>query len=529
MEKVFPDTVRMTVWGRQPVALVLADMGGRSLPVLVDDEGVIFKVCSTGADLDLPVVSGLPAGDASLGDRLPAAYTQLFVQLRQLRDKSPSLMRLVSEVQIVAPAAPAPATSYDLLIYLTTSPVPVRAGGTLDESLLKYSLMVLDLLSNQGVLKNIQELDFRSGERRVQDEGGVEAVASEELIVGLDIGTTKVCAIIGEFNETGQLEIIGVGTTPSRGLRRGVVINIESTVKSIQNAVESAELMSGREVHGVYTGVAGGHIEGINSRGVVAVTGKDREITKEDVDRVIDAAKAIVIPMDREVLHVIPQEFIVDQQGGIKNPVGMVGVRLEAEAHIITGAVTSAQNIVKCVNRAGFKVNDIVLEPLASSKAVLTADERELGVLLIDLGGGTTDVLVHLEGRAVPHRGAFHRRRAGDERPFHHAEDAAGGGGEDQEGARLLLRACRPGGRRGRHPRRGRQAAAEDRAARHGGDHPAAHGGDPRHGEGADREERATCTCWAAGSCSRAAARFSRAPGSLPPRSSASRPGSATR
>jgi cell division protein FtsA len=223
-------------------------------------------------------------------------------------------------------------------------------------------------------------------------------VASEDLIVGLDIGTTKVCAIVGEFNETGGLEIIGVGTTPSRGLRRGVVINIEATVKSIQNAIESAELMSGREVKGVYTGVAGGHIEGINSRGVVAVTGKDREITKEDVDRVIDAAKAIVIPMDREVLHVIPQEFIVDAQGGIKNPVGMVGVRLEAEAHIITGAVTSAQNIVKCVNRAGFTVNDIVLEPLASSKAVLSGDERELGVLLIDLGGGTTDVLVHLEG-----------------------------------------------------------------------------------------------------------------------------------
>jgi cell division protein FtsA len=223
-------------------------------------------------------------------------------------------------------------------------------------------------------------------------------VATEELIVGLDIGTTKVCAIIGSYSETGSLEIIGVGTTPSRGLRRGVVINIESTVKSIQNAVESAELMSGREVHGVTTGIAGGHIEGINSRGVVAVTGRDREITKEDVDRVIDAAKAIVIPMDREVLHVIPQEFIVDQQGGIRNPVGMVGVRLEAEAHIITGAVTSAQNIVKCVNRAGFKVNDIVLEPLASSKAVLTGDERELGVLLIDVGGGTTDVLVHIEG-----------------------------------------------------------------------------------------------------------------------------------
>jgi cell division protein FtsA len=226
----------------------------------------------------------------------------------------------------------------------------------------------------------------------------VRPVAGEDLIVGLDIGTTKVCAIVGAINETGSLEILGVGTTPSRGLRRGVVINIEHTVKSIQNAVEAAELMSGREVHGVFTGIAGGHIEGINSRGVVAVTGKDREITREDMDRVIDAAKAIVIPMDREVLHVIPQEFIVDQQGGIRNPVGMVGVRLEAEAHIITGAVTSAQNIVKCVNRAGFKVNDIVLEPLASSKAVLSQDERELGVLLMDLGGGTTDVLVHIEG-----------------------------------------------------------------------------------------------------------------------------------
>jgi cell division protein FtsA len=225
-----------------------------------------------------------------------------------------------------------------------------------------------------------------------------DLLAAEDLIVGLDIGTTKVCVIIGQFNDRGQLEITGVGTTPSRGLRRGVVINIETTVRSIAAAVESAEMMSGREVISVYTGIAGGHIEGINSRGVVAVTGRGREITREDVDRVIDAAKAIVIPMDREVLHVIPQEFVVDDQGGIKNPIGMIGVRLEAEVHIITGAVTSAQNIVKCVNRAGFKVNDIVLEPLASSKAVLTQDEKELGVLLIDLGGGTTDVLLHLEG-----------------------------------------------------------------------------------------------------------------------------------
>ncbi len=223
-------------------------------------------------------------------------------------------------------------------------------------------------------------------------------MATDDLIVGLDIGTTKVCAVIGQMGDTGQLEITGVGTVPSRGLRRGVVINIETTVRSILAAVEAAEMMSGREVASVYTGIAGGHIEGINSRGVVAVTGRGREITREDVDRVVDAAKAIVIPMDREVLHVIPQEFIVDEQGGIKNPIGMIGVRLEAEVHIITGAVTSAQNIVKCVNRAGFKANDIVLEPLASSKAVLTQDEKELGVLLLDLGGGTTDVLLHLEG-----------------------------------------------------------------------------------------------------------------------------------
>jgi len=220
---------------------------------------------------------------------------------------------------------------------------------------------------------------------------------SEDLIVGLDIGTTKVCAIIGEFNDAGEIEIIGVGTSPSHGLRKGVVVNIESTLRSVTDAIEAAEMMSGREVKAVYTGIAGGHIEGINSRGVVAVTGRGREITEEDVDRVIDAAKAIVIPMDREVLHIIPQEFIVDEQGGIRNPIDMIGVRLEAEVHIITSSVTSAQNLVKCVNRAGFRIDDIVLESIASSIAVLSEDEKDLGVLLIDLGGGTTDILVHLE------------------------------------------------------------------------------------------------------------------------------------
>ena len=219
-----------------------------------------------------------------------------------------------------------------------------------------------------------------------------------DLIVGLDIGTTKICAVIGELNETGRIEIVGIGTSPSGGLRKGVVINIESTLKAVTKAIEAAEMMSGREVSSVITGIAGAHVEGINSRGVVAVSGRDREINDQDIRRVIDAARAVVIPMDREVLHVIPQEFIVDDQGGIKNPLDMIGIRLEAEVHIITGSVTSAQNLLKCVNRAGFRVEDIVLESIASSKAVLSEEEKELGVLMIDLGGGTTDVLVYVDG-----------------------------------------------------------------------------------------------------------------------------------
>lgn len=189
-----------------------------------------------------------------------------------------------------------------------------------------------------------------------------------------------------------------MGVAPSTGLRRGVVVNIESTLAAVASAVEAAELMSGREVREVYCGAAGASVEGINSRGVVAVTGRGREITREDVDRVIEAARAVVIPMDREVLHVIPQSFIVDDQKGIRNPLDMIGVRLEAEVHIITGSVTTAQNLVKCVNRAGFKVNKLMLQSLAASRSVLSADEKELGCLLVDLGGGTTDVLVYSEG-----------------------------------------------------------------------------------------------------------------------------------
>lgn len=219
-----------------------------------------------------------------------------------------------------------------------------------------------------------------------------------DLVVGLDIGTTKICAIIGEVTSEG-VDIIGIGTHPSKGLRKGVVINIDSTVKSIKRAVEEAELMAGCEVNSVYAGIAGGHIKGFNSHGIVAV--KDQEVKQTDVVRVIDAAKAVAIPMDREVLHVIPQEYIIDEQDGIMEPVGMSGVRLEAKVHIVTGAVTSAQNIVKCCNRCGLHVADIVLEQLASSEAVLSDDEKELGCAVVDLGGGTTDLAIWARGTIV--------------------------------------------------------------------------------------------------------------------------------
>lgn len=223
--------------------------------------------------------------------------------------------------------------------------------------------------------------------------------AQDNIIVGLDIGTTKICAVVGEL-VGGKVNIIGIGTHPSIGLRKGVVVNIESTVESIKKAVEEAELMAGCEISSVYAGIAGGHITGFNSRGIVAIKGQ--EITPYDVERVIDAARAVAIPMDREVIHVLPQEYIVDDQSGIQNPVGMAGVRLEAKIHIVTGAVTSAHNIVKCANRAGLDVCDIVLESLASGEAVLSDEEKDLGTALLDLGGGTTDLAV-FSGRNIRH------------------------------------------------------------------------------------------------------------------------------
>ncbi|MDI6703361.1 MAG: cell division protein FtsA [bacterium] len=222
-----------------------------------------------------------------------------------------------------------------------------------------------------------------------------------EVIVGLDIGTTKVCAVIGEIREGSneeKVEIVGLGTSRSHGLRKGVVVNLELTVKAIEEAISESELMAGVEATSVYANVGGGHIKGLNSHGVIAVRGSGGTVTHQDVKRAIDAAKAVAIPLDREVIHIIPQQYIIDGQDGIKDPIGMSGVRLEVETHIVTCPITSAQNIVKSINQAGFKVEEIVLEPLADSYAVLTPDEKELGIVLVNIGGGTTDIVIFIEG-----------------------------------------------------------------------------------------------------------------------------------
>lgn len=216
------------------------------------------------------------------------------------------------------------------------------------------------------------------------------------LIIGLDIGTSKVAAIVGELNSDGEVEIIGIGVNPSRGLKKGVVVNLESTVHSIQRAIEEAELMAGCRIDSVFAGIAGSHISSLNSHGIVAI--KDKEVTQYDVDRVIDSARAVPIPADQKILHILPQEFVIDGQDGIKEPIGMSGIRLEAKVHMVTGAVSAAQNIIKCIRRCGLEVDDIVLEQLASCNAVLTSDEKDLGVCLIDIGGGTTDIAIFTDG-----------------------------------------------------------------------------------------------------------------------------------
>ena len=222
----------------------------------------------------------------------------------------------------------------------------------------------------------------------------------KNFIVGLDIGTSKVVAIVGELNDSNKIEVVGIGTHPSRGLKKGVVVNIESTVHSIQKAVEEAELMAGCDIHSVYAGIAGNHIKSLNSHGIVAI--QDKEVSLNDVDRVIDAARAVAIPADQKILHILPQEFLIDSQEGILDPIGMSGIRMEAKVHMVTGAESAAQNIIKCIERCGLEVDDIVLEQLASSYSVLTEDEKDLGSCLVDIGGGTTDIAV-FQGGAIQH------------------------------------------------------------------------------------------------------------------------------
>jgi cell division protein FtsA len=230
------------------------------------------------------------------------------------------------------------------------------------------------------------------------------SVQDKRMIVGLDIGTSKVVAIVGEIGPEGDIEVVGIGSNPSRGMKKGVVVNIESTVQSIQRAVEEAELMAGCQVHSVYVGIAGSHIRSLNSHGIVAI--KDREVYSPDLERVIDAAQAVAIPADQKILHILPQEYVIDNQEGIKEPMGMSGVRLEAKVHLVTCAVNAAQNIEKCIRRCGLDVEEIILEQLASSYSVLTEDERELGVCLVDIGGGTTDIAIFTEG-SIRHTGVI--------------------------------------------------------------------------------------------------------------------------
>ncbi len=230
------------------------------------------------------------------------------------------------------------------------------------------------------------------------------SASNEQMIVGLDIGTSKVVAIVGVAGQEGKLEIVGTGMHPSSGMKKGVVVNIESTVHAIQRAIEEAELMAGCHIHSVYAGIAGSHIRSLNSHGIVAI--RDREVLLQDIERVIDAARAVAIPADQEILHVLPQEFIIDNQEGVKEPMGMSGVRLEAKVHLVTCAANAAQNIKKCIRRCGLEVEDIILEQLASSHAVLTEDEKQLGVCLVDIGGGTTDIAIFSDG-AIRHTGVI--------------------------------------------------------------------------------------------------------------------------
>ena len=300
------------------------------------------------------------------------------------------------------------------MVMLDDDPAMLHVGEEQFRERLQSYLEVADALREQ--VAEIDYVDLRFGERvyvrprtgaggppgrpprRAMRLRGRRVARKERYLVGLDVGTSKITAIVGETTDEGGLDIIGIGLADSRGIRRGVVVNLEAAVESIKKAIDEAELTAGVEIDSVHLGLSGAHVKAFNSRGVVAVAGKNREITREDVRRAIDAAKAVALPSGREILHVLPQDFVVDEQDGIGAPVGMTGSRLEVNVHVVTGSASSTQNIVACVNRAGVAVVDTVLEQLAASEAVLTQDEQELGVALVDIGGGTTDFAIFERG-----------------------------------------------------------------------------------------------------------------------------------
>ena len=373
---------------------------------LVDERGtVIDEYGPNYADLDLPIIDGLSGVP---GDENTDIYRAMLA--RRLLDalRVGNMAGQVSQIDV--------SDSRNAVVLLEGDPTLIRLGNERFVERLQSYFELAPALREQVPAIDYVDLRFDarvyvrpSKERRVnRDQSGTKDERRrrargdmgnrERYLVGLDIGTSKVAAIVAEMMDDGSLEIIGIGVSEAKGIRRGAVVNLEAAVESIKHAVDEAELMAGVEVDSVHLAISGPHIKGFNSRGVIAVAGKNREITRDDVRRAIDAAKAVALPTGREILHVLPQDFVVDDQDGIGAPVGMTGARLEVNVHIVTGGATATQNIVACVNRAGISVVDTVIEQLAASEAVLMPDEKELGVAIVDIGGGTTDLAIFERG-----------------------------------------------------------------------------------------------------------------------------------
>jgi cell division protein FtsA len=397
VRREFPSRLVLEIWERQPVAIVALDH-----LYYVDRHGVLFKRIGRNDPADYPILTGLSR--EGIEERNEETWTQVRRGLEFLRVYHDQKLQFrISEVRVEG--------NEGITFFLRDKPLSVKVGSEhWREQLAKFTRVMsawqnrelylsnVDLSVPQQAIVRLRGLPHHDGKKGKKPknhpyEGSMGK--KNGVIAALDIGTYKVCALVGELSQDG-IEVIGIGTHPSEGLKKGVVINIESTVASIRQAVEQAQLMAGCEIHTVFSGIAGGHIKGFNSHGLIGLKGK--EVTERDVGRVLDAARAVAIPMDQDVLHVLPQEFVLDGQNGIRDPVGMAGVRLEAKVHLITGSSTSAQNLLKCCERNGLQVEEIVLEPLASAEAVLTEEEKELGVALVDIGGGTTDIALFHEG-----------------------------------------------------------------------------------------------------------------------------------